>query len=136
MDAGGDERDHAEHDDCERVDVVADRQSQLAELAEQVIVARIRDRQSAGDRHRVLQRRPDGILSSRLRAADSALTNWIWVDCMRIGADRCSGLSGMFAVMGSILGGVMREPDAEAGKSQQARPNDGRGGDVASQCRL
>ena len=39
MDARGDQRDHAEHDDRQGVDVVADRQLQLAELAERVPVA-------------------------------------------------------------------------------------------------
>ena len=39
MDAGGDERDHAEHGDGQRVDIVADRQLELAELAERVPVA-------------------------------------------------------------------------------------------------
>ena len=39
MDAGGDEGHHAEHDNGQGVDVIADGQPQLAELAEQIIVA-------------------------------------------------------------------------------------------------
>ena len=39
MDAGSDQRDHAEHGDCERIDVVADREAEFAELAEGVPIA-------------------------------------------------------------------------------------------------
>ncbi len=39
VDARGDERDHAEHGDGERIDVVADREAEFAELAEGVPIA-------------------------------------------------------------------------------------------------
>jgi hypothetical protein len=44
VDTGGDERHHAEHADGQRVDVVADRDAQAAELREQVVFAGVVDR--------------------------------------------------------------------------------------------
>ena len=41
MDARGDQRHHAEHDDGERVDVVADRDPQRPELAQRVVLTGI-----------------------------------------------------------------------------------------------